>query len=555
MEEGQTAFSWWTMTDRPLFKNVAPPLAKPAPEASKQPYSDLNAKLLEETPEQLQAKIDALEKEIELAEGLPFLHGWSWYSWARAFYESTNHVNLLCAANQISKSSTQIRKCINWATDKDLWPSLWKSKRPRQFWYLYPSKEIVNIEFLTKWQEFLPQGKYKEDPKYGWREMKKGGDTIGIAFNSGVFVFFRTYMQNATVLQSGTCDAIFCDEELPVELFDELMFRLSASDGYFHMVFTATLGQEFWRLAMEPEEDEKKNGKENLVSAFKQTVSLYDAMFYEDGTPSHWTAEKIALVRGRCSTHLEVLKRVYGKFVVLGGRKYEQFDIKKHLKPKHAIPSSWLLFGGADCGGGGKSHKGALCYVGVSPDYRQGRVFLGWRGEGETTTAGDIVEKHMGLVKDNKLKEFVGLRYDWASKDFKTISDRNGLSFQPADKSHDLGEDVLNTLFKNDMLLIYEDEETAKLASELATLKKSTPKNKAIDDFADALRYCVTSIPWDWTCIVGAPPDQGDEKPEEPKSEMQRQIDERRKEFDDAQEAEKQRIEDEFAEWNDAYGD
>jgi phage terminase large subunit-like protein len=93
---------------------------------------------------------------------------------------------------------------------------------------------------------FLPRGKFKDDPVYGWKEEKKQGDIVAIHFNSGVHIFFKTYSQNAEDLQSGTCDAIFCDEELPEELY-ELIARLNATDGYIHMVFTATLGQDFWR--------------------------------------------------------------------------------------------------------------------------------------------------------------------------------------------------------------------------------------------------------------------------------------------------------------------
>jgi len=107
-----------------------------------------------------------------------------------------------------------------------------------QFWYLYPSKPVINAEFETKWKQFLPKGDMKNDPYYGWKEERKQGDVVAIHFNSGVHVYFKTYEQNVQNLQTGTCDAIFCDEELPIELYDELTFRISASDGYFHMVFT-----------------------------------------------------------------------------------------------------------------------------------------------------------------------------------------------------------------------------------------------------------------------------------------------------------------------------
>jgi hypothetical protein len=203
----------------------------------------------------LAKQIAEIEARTKLRSDLPFLYGWKWYTWAREFYESKNKVCLLTAANQISKSSTQIRKCINWATDRDVWPDLWV-QTPSLFWYLYPSQDVVNAEFHLKWKQFLPSEAYKNDPYYGWEIIKgkKTGDIAGIQFKSGVMLLFKTYGQDATVLQSSTVDAIFCDEELPIHLYDELKFRLTASDGYFNMVFTATLGQDEWRRAMEPTE-------------------------------------------------------------------------------------------------------------------------------------------------------------------------------------------------------------------------------------------------------------------------------------------------------------
>ena len=517
--------------------------------------------------QQMKAELDAIEAEERqlLAHvELPHLYGWKWYPWARAFVESRNKENLLCAANQISKSSTQIRKAIIWATDKALWPSLW-SQEPVQFWYLYPTQKQVNAEYETKWKQFLPKGSMKDDPEYGWKHEKGArGDIIAIHFNSGVHIYFKTYAQASESLQSGTCDAIFCDEELPLEHLDELRFRLSASNGYFHMVFTATLGQDFWRRAMEPGETEK----EEFPLAFKQTVSMYDCMEYEDGSKSHWTFERIKQVEASCSTASEILKRVYGKFIVLGGRKYEAFDIKRHMKPKHPVPKGWLIFGGVDVGSGAgenrsseenrsikhRGHPAAICFVAVSPDFRKGRVIAGWRGDNTFTTAGDVFMKFREMKKELKL-EPVNQFYDWASKDFFLIAARNSEPFERAEKSHEIGEQVINTLFKNDMMYIHEDEETVKLAGELASLLRSTAKESAKDDFADAFRYTVTKIPWDWSVITGAAVEEEAKDPEtQPMTDLQREIFERRKQMETDNDKEKNRIEDELDEWNDAYG-
>lgn len=509
------------------------------------------------TKEEIAQEIAETEARVELRVALPFLYGWKWYKWARSFYESTNKINLLTAANQISKSSTQIRKCINWATDKSLWASLW-NETPNQFWYLYPSQDVVNAEFMTKWKQFLPSGKFKDDPVYGWKEMKDGKDTVGIEFFSGVIVFFKTYGQKATNLQTGTVFALFCDEELPIHLFDELMHRINATDGYFHMVFTATMGQDEWRRAMEPTESELKDGKEFLPQAFKQTVSLYDSQFYEDGSPSKWTMERIKQVEARCSTHNEILKRVFGKFIMVGGRKYESFDLKRHTKPKHPVPRGWLIYAGADIGSGGpKGHPSALVYVAVSPDMRQGRVFLGWRGDGIITTAGDVVKKNIELKKEHKF-ETTQQFYDWASKDFYNIALTANDPWEPADKSHERGEEVINTLFKHDMLYVYEDPELSKLCSELASLKKEATmgaaKRSAKDDFSDGLRYAVSKIPWDFSNLTAQYDDKQISDPDEELTPLQLEIKQRRAAFNEAQDDEEARLQEEFDEVNDLYG-
>ena len=78
-----------------------------------------------------------------------------------------------------------------------------------------------------------------------------------------------------------------------------------------------------------------------------------------------------------------------------------------------------------------------------------------------------------------------------------------GEGFTHANKSHELGEETINTLFHNDMLKIFDNSELRKLGVELLNLQKSTPKRKAKDDFADALRYCCVGVPWNFEGIEG----------------------------------------------------
>jgi len=449
----------------------------------------------------LQEKLRLLEQQKLIEDGLPHLYSFKWYKWARQVFESTNKEIFLVAANQLSKSSTAIRKNIHWATSPDLWPKLWpglhKNQKPNLFWYFYPNLDTATTEFETKWSDiFLPQGEFKNHPQYGWRAEWEKGFIHSIIFNTGVTIRFKTYSMKSENLQASSVYMVTGDEEMPVEHLPELKARLNATDGYLLSVFTATLGQHHWCMTMEPPTpaDERHKG------ALKLQVSLYDSQFYEDGTPSPWTDEKIARAKANCPTEAEVQRRVYGRFVKSHGLKLESFTLEKNMTDPHPLPVSWLNFGGVDPGSGGQSgHPAAMVFIAVSPDYKQGRIFRGWRGDGIPTAASDVLDKYRALR--GKLT-MTAQAYDWASKDFFTYASRLGESFIPADKGRDAGFGLLNTLFKNGMLKIQRgDPELDKLVQEISSLPMEYDKKKTVDDLVDAMRYAAMAVPWDFSDI------------------------------------------------------
>lgn len=493
-------------------------------------------------------------EELRRRKDLPHLYGWRWYPWAWEFFQSTNRFNFLCAANQISKSSTQIRKAIHWATEKSLWKKLWLTN-PNQFIYMYPSKPVATTEFFEKWvPEFLPRGDLKETPEFGWKAEMKNKEIWAIHFYSGVSIYFKTYAQDTQDLQTSTIHAVFADEEMPFTHYNEIRTRLTATNGYFHMVFTATLGQDEWRRTIEPrgEQEELHRG------ALKLQVSMYDCLKYKDGTKSPWTEERIREIELACATNAEVQKRVYGRFVVSEGLKFPSFDRGINSCPKQVIPSDWAIYTGVDVGSGGeKNHPAAISMVAIRPDYKFGIVFKGWRGDGVITTTADILEKHTelltyyipsqsgDLVKKSLYPTIQS--YDWHSKDFFTIATRAGIGFTPADKNRERGENLINTLFKLKMLSIMDgDSELSKLALELSSLQSGTPKTRAKDDFIDSLRYCIVSVPWDFDGVAGEII-KGEEQNVDSRSEAQKNWDERRGSI--ASETSGEAAEDVFEEW------
>lgn len=472
-----------------------------------------------ETPELSQDQIlkikrlQLLEAKLKRQRELPHLFAHKMYPWQREFWESRNPLNFLTAANQIGKSSINIKKCIHWATAPSLWKELWPNKiklvderdpknadTPGQFWYLYPDKKVATVEFHEKWvKEFLPKGEMKYHPVYGWKAEFVRKEIDYIRFNSGVTIYFKTYMQNPQSLQSGTVYAIFCDEELPFKLFDELNMRLSATNGYFHLVFTATLNQDEWRQTMQAEKGEK----EKFPHAAKWQISLWMCMTYEDGSDTEWTKERIENKIANCGSQLEVQRRIYGKFISEQGKKYT-FTYEKNvmLKKDSKMDKNWLIFPGVDYGSGGEDgHPSAMVFIAVSPDFTEGEVFRGVRMDYEdgygVTTSGDLLRKYIEMEDD--IADRISVRsYDYHARDFKTLADRASVHFEKANKFHDEGEDILNTLFTWGALRIHSEEyDLHKLCKELNTLKRETDKRKAKDDYSDSLRYAALAVPWD----------------------------------------------------------
>ena len=519
------------------------------------------------TPEMLKAlplhvqekyrKAQELELEQKLEYELPHKFAYKHYKWSRKIYESRNKTILLCGANQIAKSSTQIRKFIEWATEKKLWAELW-DHTPSQFWYLYPDKTVATVEFYEKWErEFLPRGEMKNDAKYGWVPEFENKKIVAIHFKSGVSIYFKTYMQDPASLQSGSVDAVACDEELPVHLYGEINSRRRATGGYFMMAFTATLGQALWYNAIE------KMGEpvEALKEAEKYIIGLYDCQVYEDGSPSRWTNERIQQEIDTCLDQNEVKKRIYGRFVMDSNKAIKTFSREHNLVTPYRIPDDWYWYAGIDYGSGGEdNHPSAIVFIAVRPDFRKGAVVYGWKSpKQQINTMKTVVEKYSQLwliVPDLEGKLVNQVSYDFSAKDMATYAVDIGLTFSPADKQREPSFRRLNSLFKARYLDIFNIECLQDLVAEIDTLTETAAlvkrKQHAKDDMIDGMRYAESAIPWDHSglqeAMASAKKDKDDPTPES-KTEREINAERMKNERKNAQEAQ-YNVEEELTEFN-----
>lgn len=459
-----------------------------------------------------QRKLELLRAKKRLEEGLPHLYGFDLYPYQRDFLKQTKEWVFLCAANQIGKTTTMLLFLVDRATNQPLWAKLWK-KKPQLFIYMLPNQKLHNENAKTKWKDVLPTGHYKDDPYYGWEWQKRGKDYLGIEFKNGVRISFLSYGQKTEALQNLSAHIICFDEEPNHDIVPEVQTRTAAIEpadtnygnafgGMKVFGFTATKSQKYFKDVFE-RRDEGERFPVSQGNVFKKVVSLYDCQKHVSGRPSQWTDEKINKVKAAYPTEAEINRRVYGRFQSTDGLVYQSFDSTMNCQDKRvAVPSGWMYYAGLDYGAGGTSHPSSIVIIAVSPEYNRAYVTDVWEGTGELTTADDVIDKYLAMLGDRQITQAF---YDWACKDMHTFAVRRGITLNKANKSHDVGENILNSLFKNRMItIINDDAHSTTLITELMSLTKAVRKRFAEDHAVDALRYACSSVPWDFANIEGA---------------------------------------------------
>ena len=457
----------------------------------------------------LKKKVEILRKMKRMEHELPHLYGFDLYPYQREFLNTTKEWQFLCAANQIGKTTTLLLKLVALATDKTLWKKLWVDQ-PQLFLYLLPNQKLHNENALTKWVSVLPRGEKREDDYYGWEWEKRGKDFLGINFNNGLRIRFLSYGQNIHSLQNLSAHVIAFDEEPNWDIVPEVQTRTSAIrvadgniahayGGFKIFGFTATKSQTYFREILE-ERGENERFPVSQGNVYKRTVSLYDCKKHASGAPSQWTEEKIEKIKSSLPTEAEIKRRVYGRFQASEGLVYQSFEMTRNtIDHKVELPPTWGYYGGIDYGAGGTSHPSAIVLVAVDPEYHKAYVTDCWLGLGELTTCDDVILKYMEMIKK---KNVIMSHYDWAAKDLHTFATRRGVSLFKANKDRDKGRNILNALFKSGMLKIEAtDYFNNRLISEIGGLTDKIHKKhqSAQDHLTDALRYAVSSIPWDFT--------------------------------------------------------
>lgn len=436
------------------------------------------------------------EAVAKFKQELPHIYGYKDFWWSREFWDSTNRYTFLTMSNQSGKSIVSIRKSIRLATDPELWKRAFRKEtlvngKPGYGFYFYPSLGIATREFENKWvTQVLPRGDMKNDPKYGWEEEYKDGEIYCIHYKIGTKTYFMSYNMKVQDLQAASPHWVGADEEMPERLWGEISARLLATKGLFSLVCTPTLGEEFWRRVFE---------LNKMPDAKVIKATMYDTIKFLDGSPGLRTKEEIEEYKAKLPTQRDIDIRVYGKFAKADGLVYPMFDAERLIVEPDTDAHKWPVYCGIDVGSGGHAHPAAIIFIAVRDDYREARLIKAWRGNrSETTTSVDILRRYQEMKVGLNI---VATYYDYQSREFGLQALADGEPVLQAEKSHDLGEAMLNMLFKHGMLLLEKCQEVEDLAVELQNLKRGAKKQDAKDDLIDALRYACVKIPFDTSHI------------------------------------------------------
>jgi hypothetical protein len=389
-----------------------------------------------------------------------------------------------------------IRKDIDWATSPDRWAELWPSlpsgQLPSPFWYLYPSLGVAQDEFTYKWSTFLPKGEMKNHPQYGWKEIKERGIFRGISFNSGIDLLFKAYEQKAQNQQATSVYKISCDEELPVKFYDELMQRISGTEGYFDMACTGTLGQKFWWEAIECV------GKQNerFPDALKLQVSKWDCLTYMDGSPSPWTPERIRKEEERCSSETQRLIRIEGKFIRDVDSLLPSFSVGNLIK-QHTAQAGQQYYAAVYVGP--YTGNGAMAMVALDADMMHASV-LDAHGFDKDESDIEMYQKFLRMVGKHKLSgAFCNVL---GGRSFIEVSRGREPYLEPSKPIKINHAKLLNSLFKYRMLTLTEEASSDEMVYHLQNASRKEEDYRGCE-MAGALILACANINWNFNKVLG----------------------------------------------------
>lgn len=271
------------------------------------------------------------KKERELVYYEPF-------EYQRKVHECTKKFRVFTAGNKTGKTYSLMREALWWALDCHPYLELPKIKK---------TILIIGVTMEETDQSLWQQNLMQWIPESKVSKIKRSGTYISeIHFKNGNVLIFKSYERGREKLQSINAHLVVMDEQPPVDCYEELVERVSATKGRLLLGFTPLkVDLELKRRleALPPSE----------VEFFK--FSKYECPLY--------TKEEIDIqVEGMHSS--AVRPRVFGDWASWSGRLLPAFNMEKNTCKPFKIPDTWRKAITVDPATSGES---AVCWLAEKP--------------------------------------------------------------------------------------------------------------------------------------------------------------------------------------------
>lgn len=160
-------------------------------------------------------------------------------------------------------------------------------------------------------------------------------------------VEFRSADQAPSTFEQAKLRGIWVDERLPEEIFDRLLPRIIDTDGF---ILYSDIPEQWWQW-------------ERLFCA-KQNAGIYCVGFEMQDNAHNLPAGAITETMARM-TKDQIDQRVLGKFMVMQGVVFKEFDVSRHVCKPFVIPKFWPRWRMIDYG---SSAETACPWVAMSED-------------------------------------------------------------------------------------------------------------------------------------------------------------------------------------------
>lgn len=395
---------------------------------------------------------------------------------AEAFHKSTAKIRALFGGNRASKSETGGYETVR----------LTRAYPGELFWVCGSTQDKLKICHKKIMKYLSPN----EIQFISWTNSALGIPNL-LRKTDGTTIEYKTYKSGIEAFAGESCKGVWMDEDPAIsrisgeEIFVEALQRTVDCGGFLYITATPILGKNWmWKRIRQPS-FESPNIDTWQVSLLENKFIAQDE---KDLIKSLMTAD-------------EIDRRFYGLFTTLSGAVFKEFFADRHVIEPFPIPADWSHSIGIDLG---YNNPFACVFAACAPD---GTTYIYEGYKTNETLLADHYAKITTIADDFSLYGEPGKDapfYRWES----AICDHDaqeraelealGMITLPANKDVNLSIAIINRLFKQDKLFIFNT--MPDLIDELQTLiykpisDRSDEKEtilKRNDHLIDAMRYVI----------------------------------------------------------------